>query len=173
MSAWPFVLLGTTLVVGVSALSISHAQSQRDAVPIPVSPQISEVTETVPEGTQQQVLVPAEPQVVQPDMPDVITKESTTYTEQVESGPTAAEIALVQAQREYLNLQLLNSSARQATYQGQLDEKVYFKSIADSFNDSVRSSVLQGEIATLEARIATENATTNLINAQLDALPRY
>jgi hypothetical protein len=91
----------------------------------------------------------------------------------VDPGPTAAEIALVKAEKDVLNVQILQSDARQAASQADLDKKVYFLGIANSYDDVVRAGILQGEIATIKANMAAEAATKNLLVARVNALPAY
>lgn len=89
------------------------------------------------------------------------------------SGPTPAEIAAIQAEREWYNLEIQNSQARIATLQADLELRQYWLSVANAYSDTLRANQLNAEILTIEANIANENAFLNMITAQRDALPNY
>jgi hypothetical protein len=91
----------------------------------------------------------------------------------IKPGPTAKQIADVLAARHFYEEEIPSVQAGIAVLQGELSKKEYFLSIAVAYNDSLRASVLNGEIATLRNQIASDQAYLADLQAKLAALPNY
>jgi hypothetical protein len=183
------LIIGVSLIVGMSIAGLTISQALvGQGTPSPVAtsstsdptfgtsssptPTRTPVKSSTPVGT-----TPPETEVIQnkkltPRNVPVVPDEP-AYVPPVDPGPSAADIALVQAQRDSLNLEILNSTARQATSQGQLDLQIYFLSVAEAYSDSVSAGIIRGKILTIQAAMANEAAYLNLLSAQLNALPAY
>lgn len=108
--------------------------------------------------------------------PQGSSSDSSSYQpvpQPVPSGPSAEEIAAVQAEREWYNLEIQNSQARIASMQADLELKKYFLSVANAYGDHLKAGQINAEILTIQASIANENAYLIMITAQRDALPNY
>jgi hypothetical protein len=88
-------------------------------------------------------------------------------------GPTATEIANVQALRLSYQQDIDAVQAEIAVLNGTLSVKQYYLSVANAYGDSLRAGVLNGEIATINSDIARKQAYVVAVQNQLNALPNY
>ena len=89
------------------------------------------------------------------------------------TGPSQEDIEWVQAERAYLQDQIMHSDARIVVMQADLEVKQFHLRVAESYNDELRARTLRGEIATLEAEINSERLYGDTLRAELANLPDW
>lgn len=175
------VLVGLILGGSIVAVALVNSSNESNSVSPESTPVITNSSTPTASQTPINSDSPATPEVSENKSSTGNNNSRTNPVQQPNSpaepaapaGPTQQEIAAVQAEREYYQLEIINSQARLATLQGDLDLQTYFLSVAVAYSDNLKASEVRGNIARINANIANENAYLNMITAQMNSLPNY